>query len=77
MPPVRFEPAIPASERPQTQTLDRAVTWISAYISRVRSSMCTGNGAVKTVSAVASFRIDSVLCPGGMIHGAVMVQVEV
>jgi hypothetical protein len=29
MPPAGFEPAIPASERPQTHALDRAVTGIS------------------------------------------------
>jgi hypothetical protein len=28
MPPVRFEPAIPASERPQTRALDPAATGI-------------------------------------------------
>ena len=30
MPPARFEPAIPASERPQTHTLDHAATGIGA-----------------------------------------------
>jgi hypothetical protein len=69
MPPARFEPAIPASERPQTHALDRAVTGIGADISKVRSSMCIGNGTAKILSAVASFRIDSVVCPGGMSHG--------
>ena len=29
MPPVGFEPTIPASDRPQTHALDRAATWIS------------------------------------------------
>jgi hypothetical protein len=28
MPPAEFEPAIPASERPQTQAVERAVTGI-------------------------------------------------
>jgi hypothetical protein len=28
MHPAGFEPAIPANERPQTHTLDRAATWI-------------------------------------------------
>jgi len=77
MPPARFEPAVPTSGQPQTHALDRAVTGIGAYISRVRSSMCTINGTVRKVSAVLSFRIDSVLCSGGMVHGAVIVQVEV
>jgi hypothetical protein len=30
MPPAEFEPAIPASERPQTHALDRAATGIGA-----------------------------------------------
>jgi hypothetical protein len=30
MPPVGYEPTIPASERPQTQALDRAATGIGA-----------------------------------------------
>ena len=30
MPPTGFEPAIPASERPQTHALDRAATGISS-----------------------------------------------
>ena len=30
-----FEPAVPKSERPQTQALDRAATWIGAYIIHV------------------------------------------
>jgi hypothetical protein len=30
-PPPRFEPAIPASERPQTHALDRAATWIGTH----------------------------------------------
>jgi hypothetical protein len=33
MPPVRFEPTIPASERPQTHALYRAATVISLYLS--------------------------------------------
>jgi len=32
MPPDGFEPEIPASERPQTDTLDRAATGIGIYI---------------------------------------------
>jgi hypothetical protein len=32
MPLVGFEPAIPASERPQTDTLDRAVTGIGSLV---------------------------------------------
>jgi hypothetical protein len=32
MPPVGFEPAIPASARPQTYTLDRAATGIGRDI---------------------------------------------
>ena len=28
MPPAGFEPTIPASERPQTHTLDSTATWI-------------------------------------------------
>jgi hypothetical protein len=76
MPRVGFEPAIQASERPHTHALDRAVTGIGADISRVRSSMCIGNDRAKIMSAFASFRIDSVLCPSGMIHDAVMVQLE-
>ena len=31
MPPVGFEPAIPASERPQTHTLDREATGIGLH----------------------------------------------
>jgi hypothetical protein len=31
MPPVGFEPAIPASERPKTYALDRSVTGIGNY----------------------------------------------
>jgi len=35
--PAGFEPEIPASERPQTQALDRSATWIGAtfYISQL------------------------------------------
>jgi hypothetical protein len=33
MPTARFEPAIPASERPQTQALDRAATEIGPFSS--------------------------------------------
>ena len=33
MAPVGFEPAVPASERPQTNTLDRAATWTSGLLS--------------------------------------------
>jgi hypothetical protein len=32
MPPEGFEPAIPASERPQTHALDRGTTEIGTYI---------------------------------------------
>jgi hypothetical protein len=32
MPPAEFEPAIPASERPQTHALDRATTYSSIYV---------------------------------------------
>ena len=32
MPPVGFEPTIPASERPQTHALDRAATGIDIYL---------------------------------------------
>ena len=32
MPPAGFEPTIPASERPQTQVLDRAATGIGRYM---------------------------------------------
>jgi hypothetical protein len=31
MPPAGFEPAIPASERPQTHAFDRAATGILSY----------------------------------------------
>jgi len=31
MPPAGFEPAIPASKRPQTHALDRAATGIGTY----------------------------------------------
>jgi hypothetical protein len=35
IPPQRFEPAIPASERPQTHILDRAATGIGILMSRL------------------------------------------
>ena len=38
MPPAGFEPAIPASVRPQTDALDRSATGIG--LSRVRTAMC-------------------------------------
>jgi hypothetical protein len=31
MPPAAFEPAIPASERPQTHALDRAATGVGLF----------------------------------------------
>jgi hypothetical protein len=34
MPPVGFEPTIPASARPQTYALDRAATGIGHYVSK-------------------------------------------
>ena len=39
MPPVEFEPAIPASERPQTHALDLPATVIG-HISEVNISFC-------------------------------------
>jgi hypothetical protein len=35
MPPVGFEPTIPASERPQTHALDRAATEFGEYVLRL------------------------------------------
>ena len=35
MPPVAFEPTIPAGERPQTHALDRAATGIGTYKIRI------------------------------------------
>ena len=61
MPPGAIRTPNPASERPQTHAFDRAVTGMGADISRVRSSMCIGNGTAKILSVVASFRIESVL----------------
>jgi hypothetical protein len=49
MPLAGFEPAIPASERPQTHALDRAVTGIigiSLHINTVRSEI---NSAVNCI----------------------------
>jgi hypothetical protein len=44
MPPVEFEPAIPASERPQTHALDRAVTGIRRFkLSKGKGHPITGN----------------------------------
>jgi len=46
MPSVGFEPAIPASERPQTHSLDRAITWTGnlerayVHIDEVRRVNC-------------------------------------
>jgi hypothetical protein len=37
-PPERFEPEIPASERPQTYTLDRAAAEIGLFLSPCRKS---------------------------------------
>jgi len=47
--PAGFEPAVPASERPQTHALDRVVTWIggcdiSWYEIRTRSMRLTSYG---------------------------------
>jgi hypothetical protein len=41
MPPAGFEPIIPASERPQTHTLDRAATGIDCSIIRVLKTSIT------------------------------------
>jgi hypothetical protein len=38
MPPVGFEPTIPASERPQIHVLDRAVTGIGTHVHRQKAS---------------------------------------
>ena len=46
MPPVVFEPAIPASEHPQTHALDGAATGIGSYVS---DSMFSYYGGYKNV----------------------------
>jgi hypothetical protein len=45
MPPAGFEPAIPASDRPQTLTLDGSATWIGGFDPRTTqplTSLYTG-----------------------------------
>jgi len=39
-PPARFEPWIPASDRPQTHALDRMATWIGSYEYYIILSIC-------------------------------------
>jgi hypothetical protein len=43
MPPAGFEPAIPASKRPQTHTLDRATTGIGASFNSLSISLFTNH----------------------------------
>jgi hypothetical protein len=43
MPPVGFEPAIPASERPQTHVVDRAATGIGSLFEYTSLKYCSGS----------------------------------
>jgi hypothetical protein len=43
MPPIGFEPTIPASELPQTYALDRVVTGIDRVVTGI-DHVVTGNG---------------------------------
>jgi len=61
MPPAEFEPAIPASERPQTQALDRAATgtggksskpYILDTVVRILHRSCLTSIALYTVNCL-------------------------
>ena len=47
MPPAGFEPTIPASERPQTHTLDRAATG-TGYI-EISKNKCSNNNSIDSI----------------------------
>jgi hypothetical protein len=63
MPPVRFEPTIPSSVRPQTYALDRAATGIGHYSLNARYSFrsrhCRYNYSAVTVSSTVKYNLKS------------------
>jgi hypothetical protein len=60
MPPAGFQPAIPASERPQTQSLDRAATGIgsvgySTMATQVHGTVTTTGTVIKLHAPFLSY----------------------